>query len=194
MILNTWKSLLVSLTMALSRGLFRTQSNSQKSSTVTVRVVPKYATGISVKLDESVLDKKLYFNPLTAKPIKWSSTLNQFVGNSWWIIWVYLTIVGLVLKGLRYWDSLFLVNWMWVFIYTILLKLLKQLEPLFILWSFFLRRFCFISLNLSCGLAWNTSVLAGFPNYFLGMFYKLNKWVFRVAFYRWTSKKSSLQV
>ena len=32
-------------------------------------------------------------NPLSANPTKWSNTLKQFVGNSWRIVWVGLTIL-----------------------------------------------------------------------------------------------------
>ena len=39
-------------------------------------------------------------NPLSADPTKWSNTLKQFVGNSWRIVWVCLTILlGWHFKG-----------------------------------------------------------------------------------------------
>ena len=33
------------------------------------------------------------FNPLSANPTEWSNTFKQFVSNSQWIVWVYLTIL-----------------------------------------------------------------------------------------------------
>ena len=45
-------------------------------------------------------------NPLSAKPILWLNTLEQFVGNSWQIVWVFVHFVRLVLKALRWcWQS-----------------------------------------------------------------------------------------
>ena len=41
-----------------------------------------------------------YFNPLSAKPTKWSNTLKQFSGSSRRIVWVCLTtLCGWRLKG-----------------------------------------------------------------------------------------------
>ena len=41
-----------------------------------------------------------WVNPLTTNRTKWSNTLKQFVGNSWRIVWVFLTILWVwCLKG-----------------------------------------------------------------------------------------------
>ena len=51
--------------------------------------------------------KKVYVNPLSVNPRKWSNTLKQFVGKlptNWLSVFDYF--VGLALKGLNYIDSL----------------------------------------------------------------------------------------
>ena len=80
---------------------------------------------------------------------------------------IHLKIDGLFLKKnhlLRCWDS-FSCKLYWasyiVSIAKIALKKIGTLLYEFVLWSFFLLRLLFISINLSNGLAWNTVVLCG---------------------------------
>ena len=53
-----------------------------------------------------------------------------------------------------------IINWIGSLTLSLLLKLAaRKLEPLFLLWSFFLLKLVFISLNMSYNLAWNTVCL-----------------------------------
>ena len=55
-----------------------------------------------------------------------------------------------------------LLNWIGALTLSLLLKLLpRKLEPWFVLWSFFLLRLFWISINLPYGRAWNTVVMSG---------------------------------
>ena len=73
------------------------------------------------------------------------------------LIWQWM---GLLLNKnhlLRCWDCHSLLNWIMILRLFLLLKLLPwKLEPEFVLWSFCLVRFLFISINLPKGFAWNT--------------------------------------
>ena len=73
--------------------------------------------------------------------------------------------IGLFLRKnylLRCWDWLSLLNWIGARTLFLLLKLPpRKLEPWFDLWSFFLMKLLYISINLPYGLAWNTVVRSG---------------------------------
>ena len=58
------------------------------------------------------------------------------------------------------WDCLSLLVWIGAFTLHLLLKMpTRKLEPWLILWSFFLLRLLFVSINLSYALAWKISCL-----------------------------------
>ena len=58
---------------------------------------------------------KWRFNPLNANLTKWSNTLKQFVGCCRWIVWVYLTIVGLAFKRLKESEICLWAQLNWIF-------------------------------------------------------------------------------
>ena len=73
--------------------------------------------------------------------------------------------MGLFLRKnhlLSCWGWLSLLNWIKALALSLLLKLPpRKLEPWFVLWSFFLLRLLFISINLPYGHAWNTVFMSG---------------------------------
>ena len=92
--------------------------------------------------------------------------------------------MGLFLRKnlLRCWGLLSLLNWVWAFTLSLLLKLpQRKLEPWFVLWSFFLLRLLCISINLPCSHAWNTVFIiwAGATGCYLESLDKLQKWIGR---------------
>ena len=78
------------------------------------------------------------------------------------LMWKWM---GLFLRKnylLRYWGWLSLLNWIGALTLSLLVKLHSgKLELWFVLWSFFLLRLVFVSLNLPCGDARNTVVVSG---------------------------------
>ena len=78
------------------------------------------------------------------------------------LMWKWM---GLFLRNnhlLRCLVWLSLLNWIGALTLSLLLKLApRKLEPWFNLWSFFLLRLLYISINLPHGLAWNTVVMLG---------------------------------
>ena len=65
-------------------------------------------------------------------------------------------------KLLRRWNFLSLLNWIGALVLSPFQNLHpSKLEPLFVLWSFFLLKFLFISVNLPYSLTWNTVIMCG---------------------------------
>ena len=102
-----------------------------------------------------------------------SGLLISMLGKpSWFRLTGLITIVPLMWK----WVGLFLrrnhllscwgwpsfLNWIGVLRLSLLLKLSpRKLELWFVLWSLFLLKLLFISVNLPYGLAWNTIIMSG---------------------------------
>ena len=57
----------------------------------------------------------------------------------------------------------------------------KKFEPCFVLWSFFLLRLLFLSINLPYDLAWNISFWAGAPSCYFDMLDNLQKRIWRTV-------------
>ena len=78
------------------------------------------------------------------------------------LMWKWM---GLFLRNnylLRCWGWLFVLNWIGALTLSLLLKLPPtKLEPWLVLWSFFLLRLLFISINLPYAHACNTAVTSG---------------------------------
>ena len=102
--------------------------------------------------------------------------LSLLISMLWKLNWFCLTgLMALVLlmwkwiclflrknNLLRCWDWRSLLNWIETFILSLLLKLPpRKLEPLFVIWSFFLLRLLYISINLPYAHVWNTVVTSG---------------------------------
>ena len=84
----------------------------------------------------------------------------------------------------RCWGWLSLLNWIGALTLLLLLKLPpRKMEPLFVLWSFFLLRLLCISINVPYGHAWNTVVtseLVLLPSWYLELSDKLQKQICRI--------------
>ena len=106
--------------------------------------------------------------------------------------------MGLFLRNnnlLRCLVWLSLLNWIGALTWPLLLKLApRKLEPWFNLWSFFLLRLLYISINLPHGLAWNTVVMLGIvllvPTCNCCISYKNGPWSFTCCL-SWTLDSSS---
>ena len=84
---------------------------------------------------------------------------------------------------LKCWDCLSLLNWIGAFTLSLLLKIpSRKLEVLFILSSFFLTRFLFISVNLTwpC-MEYCSQIWLGAPSYYSDIIDKLQKRVCRTV-------------
>ena len=67
--------------------------------------------------------------------VKYTQTIRQQYPTNFLSVFDYF--VGLALKGLRYWDSLFLLNWMWVFILNLFTKTSNTIGALIDFTKFF---------------------------------------------------------
>ena len=103
--------------------------------------------------------------------IFWTGTGNDLEKLNWFCLTGLIRLVQLIWKwvGLilrknhlwRCWGCLSLLNWIGALTLSLLLKRPpRNLEPWFVLWSFFLLMLVCISVNLPYGLAWNTVVMS----------------------------------
>ena len=107
--------------------------------------------------------------------------------SSWFCLNGLITLVLLMWKWLGFflrknrllgcWGCLYLLIWIGALTLFLLLKLSpRKLEPWFVLYSFFLIRLLFISVNLPHGLAWNSDAST-----YLKLLDKLQKWICRTV-------------
>ena len=78
------------------------------------------------------------------------------------LIWIWMCLFLWENNLLRCWDCRSVLNLIRPLTLSPLLKLpSRNLEPWFILWSLFLPKLLFISINLQYGLAWSTIAMSG---------------------------------
>ena len=78
------------------------------------------------------------------------------------LVWKWLGLFLMKNNLLRFRGWLFLLNWIGAYTLPLLSKVpLREFEPCFVLWNFFLSRLLCISLNLSFGHARITVVMSG---------------------------------
>ena len=104
----------------------------------------------------------------------WFQYWKNSTGFVWPVLWTW-ECMGQLLRTdqpLGCWGWLCLLYWIGALRLSLLLKVpARKLEPWFVLWSFFLLRLLYFSINLSCGNAWNTFVMSGLQAFFQVLFY-----------------------